>query len=182
VWTDLETTGLDEYNGLPLEVAIVITDIEMNERGSFESVIVPPPEVDIIPMMDSYVSHMHTTNRLLADIAVADPETNIDAVEHAMVEFLHAIGNLQTQEVDFVIAGSSVCFDKDWMRTHFPAVHSMFYYRQLDVSGYKVGFPEIFGTSTSAEHRAMADIRASMGHHIRMREIVAAGMKALANQ
>ena len=180
VWTDLETTGIDEYIGVPLEVAIVVTDIEMNELGSFESVIMPPPELDVASMMDPFVSHMHANNGLLTQIAVTDPETNIETVEHAMVEFLYAIGNLQTSEVDFVIAGSTIHFDKKWIRTHFPQVENMLHYRQLDVSTYKVGFPEIFGSSTSAEHRAMADIRASMEYHIKMREIVAAGIAALA--
>ena len=75
-------------------------------------------------------------------------------------------------DVIFVVAGSTVSFDKDWLKAHMPEVAKRLHYRQLDVSSYKVGFPEIFGTKTSEAHRAMADIRASIAMQQQMRDIV----------
>ena len=58
-----------------------------------------------------------------------------------------------------------------------PTFEGRLHYRQLDVSSYKVGFPELFGTATSDAHRAMADIRASIGQQRLIRKIVKTGIE-----
>ncbi len=55
-------------------------------------------------------------------------------------------------------------------------------YRHLDVSNYKTGFAKLFGPSTNATHRAMDDIRFSIGQQRRMQMIVDAGVNALSEQ
>ena len=82
-------------------------------------------------------------------------------------------------DVIFVVAGSTVSFDKDWLKAHMPEVARRLHYRQLDVSSYKVGFPEIFGTKTSDAHRAMADIRVSIEQQAKMRRLVEAAGRSV---
>lgn len=177
VWCDLETTGLDERKGIGeiLEYAVVLTDIELKEIDAVEGVITHDMNW-INDIMNDYVMEMHTKNGLLQEILEASSKsgdlfgrTAIAQAEKMLVGWLL---RHKTEDTIFVIAGSSVSFDRRWLKAHMPEFEAMLHYRQLDVSVYKVGFPEIFGTATSEAHRAMADIRASIQQQKFMRRIV----------
>jgi oligoribonuclease len=188
-WIDLETTGLDENKGRILEYAVVFTDLELNELACRTNII--PQNVKIArDLMDDYVVEMHTKNKLLGQLEAANRDAlqYSDSIEEAEDDILTMLGIIRERvadrhievvdheaiEVDviFVIAGNTVGFDKRWIKVHMPKLFEALHYRQLDVSCYKVGFPTIFGTGTSAAHRAMADIRSSIEQHRRMRGII----------
>ena len=177
-WVDLETTGLDELTGEILEYAVVLTDLELNEIDSVEGVLAH--DMTYLPtIMDPFVTEMHTKNGLLEAIRLAS--VNVPnapwgwqaarVVQNILVGMLLRLKQSDPDTI-FVIAGSTVGFDRRWLKQEMPELEKMLHYRQLDVSVYKVGFPEIFGTKTSEAHRAMADIRASIDVHRRMRNIV----------
>jgi oligoribonuclease len=174
VWLDLETTGLDENNGQILEYAVMFTDLELNHvYPSLTSIIEQDVEV-AQTFMDEYCVRMHYANGLLGELEDGE-QTNyqerIQGHELALITVLKTM--LQKDEnIIFVIAGSTISFDKRWIKKHMPELHKMLHYRQLDVSVYKVGFPDIFGVGTSVKHRAMADIRDSIELHRQMRSIV----------
>lgn len=175
VWVDLETTGLDERKGVGeiLEYAVVLTDLELNEIDSIEGVI--PHDMDWINdlmKVNDYVREMHTKNGLLEEVAQASRLFRRAAVDHERFKITSMLLRHQMDDTIFVIAGSSVSFDRRWLKEHMPGLEKMLHYRQLDVSVYKVGFPEIFGTATSDAHRAMADIRVSIAIQQKMRSIV----------
>lgn len=185
VWVDLETTGLDKENGRILEYAVVLTDLELNELASLSSII--PQHVGFARiMMDDYVTDMHKENGLLAELEDVEGERDCiqysDSIELHAEKILALTALVATDNTIFVIAGSTIGFDKGWIEEDMPKLFKALHYRQLDVSGYKVGFPELFGTATSSAHRAMGDIQASIDVHRRMRMIVNAGVKALANK
>lgn len=188
-WCDLETTGLDKESGRILEYAIVCTDLELNDILYMSNII--PQNVGIVrTMMDKYVLKMHRENGLLKELEAIEfnAPQYADSIEQAQDEILQMLnavrgatgGNIA--DVIFVIAGNTVGFDKGWIEKDMSILFKALHYRQLDVSAYKVGFPELFGTKTSDAHRAMADIRASIEQQRRMRMIVAAGVKALTEQ
>lgn len=188
-WIDLETTGLDEKGGRILEYAVVCTDVELNEIYHMTAII--PQNVGIAKaMMDEYVVNMHTENGLLAELEAAEGNAlqyadSLEAAEeNILAMFKAARERVQSRELDtiFVIAGNTVGFDKRWIEEHMPKLFEALHYRQLDVSAYKVGFPQYFGTGTSVAHRAMADIRASIADQDKMRVILDAGLKVLMEQ
>jgi len=187
-WIDLETTGLKPSGGHRiLEYAVVFTDLELNEIASCEGVI-PQYENEARALMDDYVTKMHTDNGLLDAIKCAQVG-NIKAhnaisygceVQLAEERILNMMDG--DKSVIFVIAGSNILFDVKWIMEQMPGVARRLdhknviegpeSYRCLDVSSYKVGFPDIFKTATSAKHRAMDDIRASIAMHAKMRSMV----------
>lgn len=181
-WVDLETTGLDERHGVGeiLEYAIVVTDLQLNEMGSKEAVIAHEMAW-IEDCMSPEVKEMHTKNGLLDEIRkisdVPNKPWGIGAVAIEEQEILYFLRQFAADDVIFVIAGSSISFDRRWIKAWMPTLESKLHYRQLDVSVYKVGFPQIFGAATSEAHRAMADIRESIKKHRLMREIVDAATK-----
>jgi oligoribonuclease len=64
VWIDCEMTGLDPEKDCLVEIAVVITDIQLNvvDKG-LDLVIKPRPES--LAGMDDYVRNMHTTSGLI---------------------------------------------------------------------------------------------------------------------
>lgn len=184
-WVDLETTGLKPVSHHRiLEYAFVFTDLHLNELGAITD-IVPQNMGDASCMMDEYVRGMHNKNGLLDELYQAElAAENIDyssTILAAQDDILAKLGEVHAKasdhevEVIFVIAGNTVGFDKGYLGFHMPKVFEALHYRQLDVSAYKVAFPDIFGTATSDAHRAMADIRESIESHRKMREIVEHG-------
>jgi len=70
VWTDIESNGLQEHGGHLLEVALVITDDDLNEVAA-QSTPVQPVDVlldEVIEKMDPYVRDMHTKSGLFDDV------------------------------------------------------------------------------------------------------------------
>lgn len=185
-WIDLETTGLDEKKGRILEYAIVFTDLALDELGSTESIIRQDVQAARL-LMDDYCVQMHTDNGLLKAIEDAghDPEvTYFERMHLTQMQLMRQFSDMRAHltsgddDIIFVIAGNTVGFDRRWLKEHMPELEKILHYRQLDVSAYKVAFPEIFGTQTSDAHRAMADIRASISQHEEMRRLVAIGKMA----
>jgi len=179
VWVDLETTGL-ETTGTILESAVVLTDLALNTLDVYET-IVPQNVPDALGLMDAYCKQMHTDNGLINELIQAsstDPNY-LESIVTIEQEILNRLERARAQfdgGVIFVIAGSTVGFDKGWIKAHMPRLFKALHYRQLDVSTYKVGFPEIFGAKTSEAHRAMPDIRVSIEQHRKMREIVSVSL------
>ena len=177
-WCDLETTGLDERFGVGeiMEYAVVLTDLELNEVDSTEGIIAHAAEW-LRDCMDEYVTDMHTKNGLLDEIqAISNTDHGLfghAAVVEAEKKLVSFLLHHQADDVIFVIAGSTVGFDRRWLKVHMPELEAILHCRQLDVSTYKVGFPKIFGTETSNAHRAMADIRASIEQHRLMLSMIA---------
>lgn len=178
VWVDLETTGLEEKRGLGeiLEYAVVLTNLELNEIDALEGIVTH--DMDWIDdIMDDYVREMHTKNGLLEEIRVASAKTDLfgqTAINQERIKIMGMLLRYVDPDTIFVLAGSSVSFDRRWLKEHMPELEEMLHYRQLDVSVYKVGFPTIFGDGTSDAHRAMPDIRESIKKHAMMRDIVTA--------
>ena len=180
-WVDLETTGLKPIpEHRILEYAVVFTDLHLNELDCMTSVI--PQDVAFArSLMDDYVVEMHTKNGLLEELEAVERNTQQGyntslymAQKKILAKFksVEVRDHVNDYDVVFVIAGSTVKFDKDNLEYHMPGVFETLHYRQLDVSSHKVGFPEVFGTKTSANHRAMDDIRASIAVQSKMRRIM----------
>jgi oligoribonuclease len=131
-------------------------------------------------LADDYVIEMHTNSGLLDAIeqARAADEEALNALSYegelalAETKILHIMKTIGDDDTIFVISGNTIGFDKSYLEEYMPALFDALHYRQLDVSSYKVGFPEIFGTATSDAHRAMPDVRASIEQHRKMRKLI----------
>ena len=66
VWIDVETTGLDFKKEALLELAVVITDKDLNILDSYSNLIKTPKRK--LRRMNEYVLKMHTDSELIEDI------------------------------------------------------------------------------------------------------------------
>lgn len=134
VFTDVETNDLDERAGTAqlLEVALVVLDDDLRERAA-TSVCCKPVGVGVDEMeMPLVVRELHERSGLLADLRKPDALRRFEA-ESYLVEWLaQTFGNLELRNIP--LAGSTVSFDRRWLREKMPAVERLFSYRSIDVS------------------------------------------------
>jgi oligoribonuclease len=164
-WIDVETNGLDPKNGYLLEVAIIVTDMQLNELGRLYSLgcTLGNSVVQVINTTDQVVIEMHDKSLLWKDLM--DNFEFLPKTEHQIDEYL-GTSLIQITEINRVKrlypAGSSVHFDIDWLRAFCPITSMMFSHRHLDLSSIKLMNQVATGvkreSSEETPHRAMADI------------------------
>lgn len=169
MWIDVETTGLDPRDGHLLELAMVLTDDELNVVEQREW-LVKPNCIDNswIGKLDPRVFEMHSHSRLLVPLH-GGAGCSLDRV---LAEASGWLGQLEVQHKlgKVPLAGSTVSFDRAWLKEHLPALESRFSYRNVDVSSIKElcyrWRPELMEERDRAKkpaaHRAMPDVLASI--------------------
>lgn len=171
-WVDIESTGLDEREGLLLEVAMMVTDDHLGNLAEISHVCGGVTLESIRPLMDDKVWEMHSKNGLLEVVPNALP---VSKVEELLISFLEklfvdsiTLGPTEERLKKTPLAGASVGFDRRWLRVHMPRLESMFSYRSIDVSCLteltKRWAPEIYELRPRSgdEHRALSDIKGTI--------------------
>lgn len=159
IWLDMEMTGLEPDVCVPLEVAMVATDPELEELDHMEAVIWQPESA--LEIMPPIVRTMHTDNGLLTK--VRSSPLSVREVEKKMMLFL----SRWARPHEGVLAGNSIHQDRRFLAAYFPVVHGYLHYRMVDVSAVKeltkrwyggdAAFPKI-----ASDHTALSDARASI--------------------
>lgn len=135
VWMDVETTGLDESD-IPLEIAIAITDTNLNVMWSIESLLIDPTTTDsdtfqFFCQTPGIVRDMHQRSGLITEL-LRDQVQPRNAVEARLCHFL-----MDYHIEKAPLAGNSVHFDRKVLQRWFPRFESMLHYRNIDVSSFK---------------------------------------------
>ncbi|HET8957981.1 MAG TPA: oligoribonuclease [Microcella sp.] len=161
VWIDCEMTGLDLSVDELVEVAVVITDYELEPvHPGFSIVIAPSPTA--LANMGDFVREMHETSGLLDELALgaelADAEK---AVLDYIVEHVPTAGSAP-------LAGNTIGTDRAFLQRFMPSVDAHLHYRSVDVSSIKElsrrWFPRVYFNAPAKHggHRALADILESI--------------------
>jgi oligoribonuclease len=161
VWIDCEMTGLSLERDALVEIAVVVTDGELNILGDGLDVIIKPPPESLVDM-SPVVVQMHTTSGLLAELdqgtTLADAEARVLAYVRQHVP----------EPGKAPLAGSSVYTDRGFIARDLPALDQHLHYRLVDVSTIKElarrWFPRAYFASPEKHggHRALADILESI--------------------
>ena len=160
LWIDMEMSGLNPDTDKVLEIAIVVTDTNLNTVAEAPVLVVHQDDA-VLDAMDSWNKSAHAKSGLI-DRVKASPLSESD-VESRMVEFLQ-------QYVPPGISpmcGNSVHQDRRFMARHLPRLEAFFHYRNLDVSTLKELVkrwkPELAaGMTKHGKHEALADIYESI--------------------
>ncbi|HWL01922.1 MAG TPA: oligoribonuclease [Microbacteriaceae bacterium] len=161
VWIDCEMTGLDLERDELVEVAIVITDYDLNAVDpGFEIVIAP--SASALDGMSDFVRDMHTESGLLehlgSGVELADAQAQILAY---IQRFIPTAGSAP-------LAGNTIGTDRAFLAKYMPLVDGHLHYRSVDVSSIKElskrWYPRVFFQAPTKHggHRALADIRESI--------------------
>jgi oligoribonuclease len=160
VWVDMEMSGLNPDTDVVLEVALVVTDKDLNlvEEGP---VLVVHQSDAVLDGMDSWNKGTHGKSGLI-DKVKASTLSEAD-VALKMVEFMKQ----HVAERTSPMCGNSICQDRRFMARHLPDLEAYFHYRNLDVSTLKElaarWRPELKdGFKKANSHTALADIQESI--------------------
>lgn len=112
LWIDFETTGIDRFHDLPLEIGMRCTDMRAEQTFGSLTRIIRPASLNLLAM-SPVVFSMHTDNGLFFEL-VNSTERNdgVGVVANAVEEFLDSL----SQRFTLVPAGTNVDFDLDFLR------------------------------------------------------------------
>jgi len=160
VWMDLEMTGLDPDRDRVIEVAIVVTDSQLNTLAEAPVLVVHQPDA-VLDAMDQWNKSTHARSGLIDKVRAS--VLNESDVEDRLLAFLaqHVPGKTSP------MCGNSICQDRRFVARHMPRLEAHFHYRNLDVSTVKElarrWKPEIAkGLVKQGKHEALADIYESI--------------------
>jgi oligoribonuclease len=160
LWLDMEMTGLSPDTDRIIELAIVVTDADLNTVAEGPVLVVHQPD-EVMNAMDNWNKGTHGKSGLI-DRVKASQLTEADA-EAQMLEFVKQHVPPKTSPM----CGNSICQDRRFMARHMPQLEAFFHYRNLDVSTLKElarrwrpGLSDEFKKSN--KHEALADIYESI--------------------
>lgn len=156
IWVDMEMTGLNPDADCIIEVALVVTDSQLNTVAE-APVLVVSQSVLVLDNMDDWNKSTHSKSGLINKVKASNL-TEKD-VEAQMLAFLQQYVPSGVSPM----CGNSICQDRRFMARAMPLLEAYFHYRNLDVSTIKELVkrwkPEIkTGLTKQGKHEALADI------------------------
>lgn len=160
IWLDMEMSGLSSDTDRILELAVVITDANLNVLGESPVLVVHQSDA-VLDGMDTWNKATHARSGLIDKVKASTLDEAMATLQ--MIEFLK----------QFVAAGkspmcgNSICQDRRFMARHMPDLEAYFHYRNLDVSVFKElarrWKPKVYsGFKKASKHEALADIYESI--------------------
>lgn len=161
IWIDCEMTGLDLATDALVEIAVLVTDSELNVIGEGVDVVIHATQGQLDAMND-FVKNMHTASGLITEIPSG---ISVSAAEEKILEYLQASG---TEPGKSPLAGNSVSVDRNFIARDMPKLNEYLHYRTIDVSSIKElarrWHPKTYFASPAktGNHRALGDIQDSI--------------------
>jgi len=154
-------TGLDPERDCLVEVAVVITNdqLEVLDEG-LEVVIKPRP--DSLAGMNDFVRNMHTASGLIDEF-----ENGLDLADAEQL-ILDYVKKFVPEERTAPLAGNTIGTDRMFLNRYMPALDNHLHYRNIDVSSIKElsrrWYPRVYFQmpKKGGNHRALADIMESI--------------------
>lgn len=161
VWIDCEMTGLDVALDRLVEVAVVITDFDLEILDPGFNVVIKPDQ-SALDHMNDFVHEMHKTSGLLEEISQG---VSLETAEDAVLDYIRKFVPTAQQAP---LAGNTIGTDRAFLARYMPRVDSHLHYRNVDVSSIKElvrrWIPRIYFNAPEKDggHRALADILESI--------------------
>ncbi|MBT4539322.1 oligoribonuclease [Candidatus Woesearchaeota archaeon] len=159
VWIDLEMTGLDPDKDQILEIAVLITDKNLN-------VIAEGPEL-VIHQSDETLANMnewcteHFTESGLTEES-RKSTISLEQAEQQVLEFVKQHCEPETAP----LCGNSIWQDRRFIAKYMKKLNEYLHYRIIDVSSIKEltmrWYPQLEYPLKSEAHRALQDIKESI--------------------
>lgn len=168
IWIDLEMTGLFPEKDVIIEVAVIVTNsnLEILEQGP---VLAVHQSKTVMDGMDEWNTRTHGKNGLTD--RVLESKINEAEAERQTIAFLEQ----HVPKGVSPMCGNSICQDRRFLARLMPDLEAYFHYRNLDVSSvtelarrYR---PDLIpGFKKKNTHKALDDIQESIDELIYFRE------------
>jgi oligoribonuclease len=162
VWVDCEMTGLDVSQDALIEVAVLVTDAELNVLGDGVDVVIHADE-EALARMPEVVRQMHESSGLTEEVRRST--TTLAQAEDMVMEY---VTRYVPAPRTAPLCGNSIATDRGFIARDMPRLDAHLHYRMVDVSSIKElcrrWYPRVYygQPAKSMNHRALADIRESI--------------------
>jgi len=161
-WMDLEMTGLDPQLHCIVEIAVLVTDNDLELIATGPDLVIHQP-AEALNRMDDTVRTMHTSSGLLAQI-----EASTLTLQEAGEQTLAFLAEHIKEPRSVPLCGNSIGVDRRFLARHLPQIEEFLHYRSIDVSTVKElarrWQPEMYQAAPvkNKGHRALDDILESL--------------------
>ena len=160
IWLDMEMTGLDPERERIIELAMIVTDVNLVTIAESPVWVVHQSDAQL-DAMDDWNKATHGRSGLIAKVQASTLDEA--GVEAAALAFMQEYVPKETSPM----CGNSIGQDRRFMVRYLPQLEAWFHYRNLDVSTLKElcrrWKPEVAkGFVKKSDHTALADIRESI--------------------
>jgi len=160
IWLDLEMTGLDAETDVIIEVAALVTDVELNILAEGPVIAVHQTD-EVLGAMDKWCVDTHGKSGLTQRVRASS----------------HSIADAEQQTLAFVrawtvpgkspLCGNSIAHDRRFVRRYMAEFEAHLHYRNIDVSSIKELVRRWYPSSMrlpakKGNHLALDDIRESV--------------------
>jgi oligoribonuclease len=160
IWIDMEMTGLQPDSDRIIEMALMVTDAQLEIVAEGPVLAIHQPDA-VLAAMDSWNRGTHAKTGLIERVRAST--VSEAQAETAALEFLaqHVPASVSP------MCGNSICQDRRFLARWMPQLEAYFHYRNIDVSTLKELVrrwkPEALkGFSKEGKHEARADILESI--------------------
>ena len=161
VWIDCEMTGLDLEVDELVEIAVVVTDFDLNVLDPGLSIVIKP-DASALANMSDFVREMHTASGLIEEIPGGK---SLAEAEYEVLEYVYKFAPTARTAP---LAGNTIGTDRMFLAKFMPRLDNHLHYRNVDVSSIKElarrWYPRIYfnAPAKNGGHRALADILESI--------------------
>jgi len=154
-------TGLDPSKDALVEIAVLVTDSDLNVIGDGVEVVIHA-SADDLAGMNEFVTKMHTDSGLIHEIPNG---ISPSAAEEMILKYLESAGVTSGKSP---LAGNSVYVDRIFIARDMPKLSEFLHYRTIDVSSIKElarrWYPKVYfnAPAKTGNHRALGDIKDSI--------------------
>jgi oligoribonuclease len=162
IWIDMEMTGLVPETDRIIEIALLVTDAQLNLIAEGPVLVVRQPD-EVLAAMDSWNRSVHAKSGLVEKVKAS--RLDEATVERQSIEFLkqHVPAGVSP------MCGNTICQDRRFLARWMPKLEAYFLYRNVDVSSLKELVkrwkPELVKEMMKlkqGKHEALADIYESI--------------------
>jgi oligoribonuclease len=155
-------TGLDLGSDRLIEIAVLVTDADLNILGDGVDVVIHADDAALSSMID-VVTQMHTRSGLIEEVRTST--VDLATAEKLVLDYIR---QHVKQGKTAPLAGNSIATDRGFIARDMPTLDSFLHYRMIDVSSIKElcrrWYPRIYygQPAKGLAHRALADIHESI--------------------
>lgn len=160
IWLDMEMSGLDLNKEVILEIAVIVTDSNLNILVESPSYAVFQPD-SILDAMDKWNQNAHTKSGLIERV-----KSSTYDIQYVERKVLHLLKKYVAKHAS-PLCGNSIHQDRKFLAKYMPELEAFFHYRHIDVSTLKElakrWYPDIAtGFKKHNRHEALADVQESI--------------------
>lgn len=174
VWLDLEMTGLDFANDSILEIALLLTDQQLNVIDEGLNLVIHTTDARL-DAMDEWNTKTHTASGLIERARLSDVDE--DEAQRRAIAYLQ---KAKVPKNHGILCGNSICTDRRFLHARMPLLDEYLHYRMIDISSIKElakrWRPDLYEDfpQKQSKHRALDDISETLEElrHYRSRWLV----------